>query len=238
MQPLAALSRQNYREGLEVIVVVNNSTDRTAEIARACGAKVIEYSLSDEEQKNLAPIAVARQRGLEDSQGTYVISTDADTIFKSTWVRSLTQLLKNPRISLSTGRLYSLDTNLELELSARAFAFSRRFKMLSGRTYPGGIGPGANAAFRKIDALKVGGYDQTVYPGEDTYMFKQLNTLGKPALPFSNDEAVWTSPRRLGTASIKELAKEHLLTGLKKTRGELLTKQYGTKNSPINFRRR
>ncbi len=239
LQPLEALSKQDYKDGLEVIVVVNNSTDRTAEIARACSAKVIEYDLSDEERKNLAPIAVARQRGLDASLGTYVVSTDADTIFKSSWIRSLVKLLTDPKISLATGRLYSLDTTLELELAARAFALSRRYKMLSiGHSHPGGIALGANSAFRKADAIKIGGYDLTVYPGEDTYMFEQLSKLGKPTMPFSNDAAVWTSHRRLGNTPLKKLAAEHLKATLTGSREDTLKSRYGLRENPINIRRK
>lgn len=237
LQPLAALCRQDYDKGLEVIVVVNNSTDRTAEIARACGAEVIEYGLSDEERKTLAPIAVARQRGLEASRGTYVISTDADTIFRSVWVRTLTQLLENPGISLATGRGYALDTNRTLEFAARSATILRRVKiMILGHTHAGGIGPGANTAMRRLDALRVGGYDLHTYPGEDTDMAVKLMELGKPAFPFSNDQAVWTSPRRLGAVSIRDLAMEQVKTIFTKKRGDLLTQQYGSKDDPINYR--
>jgi len=68
---LAALRAQDYQGDCEVIVVDNGSTDRTAEVAREWGARVI-----------LEPrpgVAVTRQAGFEAARGEIIATTDADT---------------------------------------------------------------------------------------------------------------------------------------------------------------
>ena len=63
---------------LEIIVVDNNSTDRTAEVARSFGAKVVHESV-----KGITP---ARQRGFQEAKGDIIARTDADTISPANWL--------------------------------------------------------------------------------------------------------------------------------------------------------
>lgn len=67
----------------EVIVVDNNSTDRTAEIARSLGAKVIV------EKKQ--GITFARNAGFNASMGEIIARTDADTIVPHDWVEKISR---------------------------------------------------------------------------------------------------------------------------------------------------
>ena len=55
----------------EIIVTDNNSTDRTAEIARAAGAKVVFEPINQ--------ISRARNTGAKHAQGHYLVFIDADT---------------------------------------------------------------------------------------------------------------------------------------------------------------
>ncbi len=64
----------------EVIVVDNNSTDKTAEIAREAGAKVIK------EVRQGATFA--RNRGFDEAAGEVIARTDADTIVPRNWIET------------------------------------------------------------------------------------------------------------------------------------------------------
>src|SRR5512140_592392 len=63
---LSSLAAQDCRNGYEVIVVDNNSTDQTAEIAREHGARVVFESHPG--------VCWARQRGTEAARGEIVVS--------------------------------------------------------------------------------------------------------------------------------------------------------------------
>ncbi|MGZ6005027.1 MAG: glycosyltransferase family 2 protein [Candidatus Saccharimonadales bacterium] len=75
---LQSLQQQDYGGEFEVIVVDNNSSDTTAEIAKGLGAKVIH--------EPQAGVCFARQTGTEAARGEIVISTDADTSFSPDWL--------------------------------------------------------------------------------------------------------------------------------------------------------
>lgn len=75
---LTSLSCQDFTGLVEVIVVDNNSTDSTAEIATAYGARVISESRPG--------VCHARQTGTQNSRGEIVVSTDADTTFPTSWL--------------------------------------------------------------------------------------------------------------------------------------------------------
>ncbi len=75
---LRSLRRQDFRGQVEVIVVDNNSTDRTAAVATRLGARVVS-----EPRRG---VCFARQSGTERATGEVIVSTDADTVFPSDWL--------------------------------------------------------------------------------------------------------------------------------------------------------
>lgn len=68
---LTSLQKQTLKN-FETIVVDNNSTDKTAEIARRFGAKVVK-----ELKQGIIP---ARERGFREAKAEIIARTDADTI--------------------------------------------------------------------------------------------------------------------------------------------------------------
>ncbi|GAA3633756.1 glycosyltransferase family 2 protein [Microlunatus ginsengisoli] len=75
---LRSLRHQDYRGTYEILVVDNNSTDATAEIARSFGVRVV----SEPEPG----VCQARQRGLTEARGEIVVSVDADTLYPPDWL--------------------------------------------------------------------------------------------------------------------------------------------------------
>ena len=67
--------------GHEVIVVDNNSTDDTADVAARWGARVVHESQPG--------VCAARQRGSSVARGEIVVSTDADTVHPADWLARL-----------------------------------------------------------------------------------------------------------------------------------------------------
>jgi glycosyltransferase involved in cell wall biosynthesis len=75
----------------EVIVVDNNSTDNTAEIARKFEARVIFEKINQ--------ISRARNAGAKNAEGQYFIFLDADTLISPDLLQTALQNLKNKQCS-------------------------------------------------------------------------------------------------------------------------------------------
>src|SRR5689334_24868672 len=69
---LRSLAEQDFAGGVEVVVVDNNCTDRTAEIARSYGAVVVS--------EDVPGVCAARHRGSAVARGEIVVSSDADAV--------------------------------------------------------------------------------------------------------------------------------------------------------------
>jgi len=80
---LAAMKNSNYQ--YEVIVIDDGSTDKTAEIAREKGVKVIRYPYNK-------GVGEARKTGIREAKGNIIVMTDADNSYPN---REIPQLLKH-----------------------------------------------------------------------------------------------------------------------------------------------
>lgn len=74
---LAAIRKQTFKD-FELIVVDNNSTDKTAEIARKYGARVVH-----ETTQGIIP---TRERGFAEAKAEIIARTDADTTVPLDWL--------------------------------------------------------------------------------------------------------------------------------------------------------
>ena len=81
----------------EIIVVDNNSTDQTAEIARAKGARVITEKVQG--------ITAARSAGFDAAQYDIIARTDSDTIVNPDWIEKIHSYMESG-IEALTGAIY------------------------------------------------------------------------------------------------------------------------------------
>ncbi|HCA42616.1 MAG TPA: glycosyl transferase family 2 [Bacteroidetes bacterium] len=178
----------NYK--VEIIVVNNNSTDKTQELLDRCGVK----SYFQPKQG----ISFTRQMGLEKSKGKIELCADSDTLYPPTWVDGFVEVLKNPEITCAYGKysfippgktsrpvmaLYEMVTNTLFRLRRKH------------RDYLNVMG--FNFGFRVEDALKIGGFNLERTIWEDGWMAMKLSEIGKIGLVKSNKSKAWTMARRL-----------------------------------------
>src|SRR3989304_4870044 len=95
---LSSLRNQTFPH-FEIIVVDNNSWDKTAEIARLFGARVVYETI-----QGMTP---ARERGFREAKGPIIARTDADTILTPNWLYQIyREFQKDPSLSAVTGSAY------------------------------------------------------------------------------------------------------------------------------------
>ncbi len=181
---LDSLLGQDFAGPYEVIVVDNNSTDGTASLARARGATVV--------QESRPGVCWARQCGTAQSSGEIVISTDADTVFRSDWLTRIDRAFRvAPERVAVAGPCHFVDAPWWGRIYAWVlFRLVALIARLTGRvTYI----TATNIAFRK-DAWP--GYDTRVTQGGDELdLLRRLRPLGPVA--FDLDNPVFTSARRM-----------------------------------------
>ncbi|GIW61721.1 MAG: glycosyl transferase [Patescibacteria group bacterium] len=171
-QTLESILNQTYQD-FELIVVDNNSTDNTAEIAGRYGAKVIY-----EPKKG---VTHARQAGFLAAKGEIIVSTDADAIHPPDWIERIVKILDSDRSLVAVGGIAYLHSGpLSARLVARYlfYPFLVIDKLLSG----GWNLSGFSMAVRKDAFLRTGGFDPNLQIGEDIDLSKKLRKLGKVIL--------------------------------------------------------
>ncbi len=96
---LDALTKQTTKREFEVIVVNNNSTDKTATIAKSF-QKSLHLRIIDE---NIKGRGSARFTGFSNAKGNIILSTDADSIVTSEWIESTISFLEHNNCVAVTG---------------------------------------------------------------------------------------------------------------------------------------
>lgn len=102
---LDAIARQTSVP-LEVIVVDNNSTDRTAEIAASHPFVTLLH-------ENRQGVVYARDRGFGAARGEVIGRIDADSLLPADWVATVQQVFADPAVDAASGLLSYRDVGLK-----------------------------------------------------------------------------------------------------------------------------
>lgn len=188
---LESLVSQDY-SNFEVIVVDNASTDTTALIAEAYGARVIK--------ENRRGVGFARQAGFEKAKGEIIATTDADTKVPTNWVSSLVKRFQENPEMVAFGGQYKLYSG---PLVTR-FIFHNiiwPLWLLDRKINNGWSLSGANMAIRREAFFAAQGFDTELRIGEDAEIALRLRKYGKVII--DHKFLVQTSGRRFRKGILK-----------------------------------
>ncbi len=191
---LQSLVRQNFLN-FELIVIDNNSSDRTAEIAESFGARVVAESRQG--------VGFARQKGFESARGQIIAATDADASLPVNWLSTIVKEFQKDQKLVAFGGLYNLYSgSMFARFIIRYFVsiFWRIDKFMSG-SWPL---PGINFAVRKTAFLQIGGFNTALKIGEDVDLSLRLAKIGKVVL--HPEFRVLESGRRFSQGLMRGLA--------------------------------
>jgi glycosyltransferase involved in cell wall biosynthesis len=188
---LYSLSKLDLNYSTELIVINNNSTDRTQEILDKLGVK----SFSQSKQG----ISYTRQLGLEKAKGKYHLCVDGDSIYHRSWLNDYVRQLEDKTVSVVYGP-YSFIPEFGLSrrkyfalyeiITTNYFKLRRRNKEFLNVL-------GFNFGFRTADGKKVGGFNTSRPRWSDGWMAMTLQELGKIKFVKSDASRVWTTARRI-----------------------------------------
>lgn len=189
VKTLFSLSQNVTTHATEIIVVNNNSKDRTEEVLSKFKIKSFFQGV-----QGCGP---ARQLGQELASGKYILMADADCFYPTTWIQTMIDKLQPNEVSCVYGR-HSFIANSRLQRFnfflyeiLRDFLIElRHFK----RPYLNALG--MCMAYKKEFGLKAG-FDMRNVRGEDGRLCFDLMQYGKiEKIPRSL--RVWTPPRTIG----------------------------------------
>lgn len=162
---------------VEVIVVDNESSDITATIARHGGAEVIAETVHK--------VARVRNAGALSAKGDVFVFLDADVIVPSHFLRRVAEVMSAPDCCGGAA-----------DISRRPASKLVRAYLLGWRAIGRLLDMAQGAAqFCRRDAFaRIGGYDESLYMGEDVDFHWRLRKLG--TVKFLHDVQVTASPRR------------------------------------------
>ena len=166
----------------EVIVVDNDSTDRTAEIARNYDAKVVT-----EKERN---ISRARNAGDKAAAGEVFLFLDADTHIPTELLKRIATALTDPACDGGAVAVQHLPERRILRLYML-------FWKIVGRMF--GMAQGAAQFYRRSVFEKLRGYPEHVYMGEDVEFYwaaSKAAKRGNRTVEYIKDLQVVPSPRR------------------------------------------
>ena len=156
---LQSIKLQTYpQDKIEIVVVDNNSTDRTKEVARQYTDKVFNKGPERSAQRNFGMI--------EKSQGKYVLFLDADMVLSPTVIeRSVAKLESSNLLALYIP---------EIVLGNSFWSRVRRFE----RSFYDGTIVDCVRIIRKDIFEKVGGFDLQMTGQEDWDLDKKIRQVG------------------------------------------------------------
>lgn len=160
----------------EIIVVDDASTDRTAEVATARGARVVAV--------NVRQIAGARNAGAHEARGDLLVFVDADTIVPARILRAAMAALAGGAVGGGAGA--------EFEPGAppwahRAIGFARWILRTAGWA------AGCFVFVRRDVFARAGGFDERYFASEEIHLSRAIKRLGRFVILHDN---VLTSARK------------------------------------------
>ena len=181
---LESLKRQDFKD-FEIIVVDNNSKDKTAEIAKKFGVLLLKEKRQG--------VAFARQKGAESAKGEILAFTDADTILPKNWLSRISkEFEKDKNLVAFGGSLEFYSGPISAKLASK---YLSKIFFLLDQFFSGGPNlMGCNMAIKREAFFKVGGFNKKLKLNEDVEISYRLRKIGK--IKFDQNFKVKTSGRR------------------------------------------
>lgn len=179
----SVFSQDFPKEDYEVIVVDNNSTDKSAEVAKSFGARVIPETTQG--------YVFALEQGMREAKGDIVAATDSDTIVATNWLSQIAKTFEDEKVVAATGMADLRNLNFFTRIfSYLGFYLFVKFNFLIGKPHLSGF----NFALRRETLEKAGGINTDYKMSPDVEIGLRMKKYGK--VVFNTKILAHTSNRR------------------------------------------
>jgi biofilm PGA synthesis N-glycosyltransferase PgaC len=185
---LKALAGQKTKQKFTVILVNNNSTDKTVKVAESFRDK-LNLKILLQKQKGRG---AARCLGFQYAQGSILLSTDADTIVPNDWIDRMLYHLKTSKAVAVTGTCKIVDCDRFTNTLFNLFQplFMRFYRLIFGHYWLSGF---SFAIYRNVYE-KSGGFKPELNGQEDIELSFKVSKIGKIQL-ISNLPVIFSGRR-------------------------------------------
>lgn len=155
---------------LEVVVVDDGSTDRTAAVMAQFPQDRVRYV-----PKEHSGIAATRNRGLREARGEFILWLDSDDMLLPHTISLYRATLSEfPDVDVIYGDLYVTDARLSPKSVSRYADFHGKSSLLVAEMMKGSVIPNPGTLVRRHCFERVGGYDETYLGAEDYEWWTRL----------------------------------------------------------------
>ena len=184
---IEAIQNQDFpKNEYEIVVVDNNSKDRTSQIVKKAGLTPLLY---DAHQGAIW----AKDYAVDKAKGEIVVVTDADSIPSKDWLKNIDNIMQDKKIKLAGGKVYPIGNSFTSRLLLEAFNVAA--KILSVIGVP--LVWGSNMVVRKSAFESVGGFDTTLHSSDDwEFTLRIQKKYGLNSAIYTSKMKVNVSPRK------------------------------------------
>ncbi|MDD4358497.1 MAG: glycosyltransferase [Candidatus Pacebacteria bacterium] len=161
---LELIKRENKKD-IEVIVADAKSTDKTVEIAKSYGCKVVSGGLP----------ARGRNNGAKYATSDILLFLDADTLFEKGAIRKSLKEFKRKKLDCASFGIYTQEKNLYLNKATMNIFYNYPQRILKKISPMGAMG----IMVKKEMFKKVKGFDEDIKIAEDHDFVKKVSEIGK-----------------------------------------------------------
>ena len=192
-----SIETQSFKD-YEIIVADNNSTDLTATIARAYGAKVVPGGLPGK----------GRNCGAAVAKGSLILFLDADVILPDAcFLENIVSEYQNKDYGVATCQIHPLSTR---KVDLTLHQTYNLYMLLTASFMP--HAPGFCIIIDNETHKLIKGFDEEIKLGEDTDYVQRASKISKFGI--LNSQKIKVSVRRLDRDGRFNIAAKYILAGL------------------------